>query len=42
MRTFGITILIFRTDPGVLHAQAKTLSIDQDNGGWNIHQLTFA
>jgi hypothetical protein len=20
----------------------QTLAIDQDNGGWNIHQLTFA
>jgi Carbohydrate binding module (family 6) len=25
-----------------LPAGQQTLTIDQDNGGWNIHQLTFA
>jgi beta-glucosidase len=24
-----------------LPAGQQTLTIDQDNGGWNIHQLTF-
>jgi chitinase len=30
------------TAPVTLPAGQQTLTIDQDNGGWNIHQLTFA
>jgi hypothetical protein len=30
------------TEKVTLPAGQQTLTIDQDHGGWNIHQLTFS